>query len=117
MEAKIERLRAWLCRLLGCPPSHETAPEPELVTGPSVTQTRHLDHTLETFRYDVYDIEIRIFKDLVTLAIFIGGQRCLNGWFKADGQYEWQDPVGEIVPSYKTRLYLKQYAQERFPKE
>lgn len=76
-------------------------------------------YELERFTHEGYDIEVRIYSSRdVHLSAFLKGQCCLDGWLTPEEEWTWNAlSTSNHIPSYRIRVYLKQYAQERINKE
>lgn len=116
MEKKVEGkgVKRWLNNLLGRSEPRVSSPTSER---PRVVALS--DHVLESFTYDGYDIEARIYPDRsLELYVFLKGQCCLEGDYSADRVWSWSlHATNAYVPGYGVRSYLKQYALQRANKE
>ena len=105
METKISgaRLKQWLCKLLGC--------EVPIQSSPPV----YRNGNLETFQYDGYDMEVRLFPDQRSLRIRVhlkGNCVAVGDYPHPGGVIHWHED-GLHYPSYKTRKYMQEYAKKR----
>lgn len=102
METKVQKLKRWLCRLLGCE---------DLVRQMNPVVLKNGD--LETFHYDGYDMEIHLLpaQRALRMKAYLKGSCVLVGDCRLDEAMEWQQ--GTHHPSYKTRKYMQDYAAKR----
>lgn len=107
MASKIQKLKRWLCCILGCEPA------PAVVTRVSAGFDRiHLDG---------YDIEVYLTDEtiglVVNVLVYLKGEEVLEGLFVAPNLWEWVGCVALSAPTYKTRKYIRDYALTKLAKE
>lgn len=103
MEAKIrQRLKRWLCKLIGCE-----------VQAPKAAPVVCKSGDLETFHHDGYDVEVHLFPDeqTIRMQVYLKGSCVLVGDCRRGEVVEWTH--GTHHPSYKTRKYMQEYATNR----
>lgn len=105
METKVQKLKRWLCKLLGCE-----------VQAPKAVPAVYTNGDLETFHYDGYDVEVHLCPDQYALSmrVYLKGSCVLVGECVLGAATEWQ--YGTHYPSYKTRKYMQEYATKRLYK-
>jgi hypothetical protein len=103
-KSKVQRLRAWLCRLLCAPPTQSREPAVFRIVGTN----------RERFSHDGYDVELEVFTDRIIYSVYLKGHRILKGWvFHSSDNTFILDNAIRFHPDYKLRQYLRDYAVKR----